>query len=54
MKLRLNSLAIKKLGKPVDLRLEKLDSMEGRSKFQMQMEQLGVAHLDVMKHLTNL
>lgn len=54
LKLKLNVLALKKLQKPLDLRLEKLDTMEGRQKFQLQMEELGIAHLDVLKCMTQL
>lgn len=54
LKTKLNSLSLKKQGKPVDFNLEKLDSAEGRMKFRLQMEKLGIAHLDITKHLSNM
>jgi len=54
LKVKLNSLALKKTGKPIELKLEKLDSHEGRQKFELQMEPLGVTHLQITKHLANL
>lgn len=45
LKMKLNSLSLSKTGKPLELKLEKLDTMEGRSKFEIQMEELGVQHL---------
>lgn len=54
LKTKLNSLSLKKLGRPVEFNLEKLDSAEGRMKFRVQMESLGIAHLDITKHLANM
>lgn len=54
LKTKLNSLSLKKLGKPVEFNLEKLDSAEGKMKFRLQMENLGVGHLDITKHLANM
>jgi hypothetical protein len=45
LKQRLNQLSLKKLNKPIDMRLEKLETSEGRAKFDLDLEQLGVAHL---------
>ena len=54
LKLKLNTLSVTKIGKPLELRLEKLDTMEGRQKFELQMEELGVQHLNITKHLADL
>jgi hypothetical protein len=45
LKVKLNGLSLKKTGKPIELKLEKLDSMEGRQKFELQIEPLGINHL---------
>ena len=52
--MKLNTLSLQKIGRPIEIKLEKLDSMEGRNKFEMQMEELGVAHLHITKHLADL
>lgn len=49
LKVKLNSLSLKKRGKPLDFNLDKLDSAEGKSKFRLEMESLGVAHLEITK-----
>lgn len=54
LKVKLNSLSLKKVGKPVELKLEKLDTMEGRQKFELSIDPLGIAHLQITKHLANL
>lgn len=54
LKLKLNSLSLKKTGKPVELKLEKLDTMEGRNKFEASIASLGISHLKITKHLANL
>ena len=38
----------------MEFNLEKLDSAEGRMKFRIEMETLGVAHLEITKHLANM
>ena len=52
--MKLNSLSLKKTGKPVELKLDKLDTMEGRQKFNTSIEPLGITHLNIVKHLANL
>jgi Ca2+-dependent lipid-binding protein len=47
-------LSLKKRGIAQDLKLEKLDSMEGRMKFMMDMQEIGVAHLEITRHLVDL
>ena len=54
LRLKLDLLSKKKTGKPLEFRLEKLDKMEGRMKFDMELEQLGVAHLNITKQLADL
>mmetsp|Transcript_9559 Transcript_9559/g.9180 ORF Transcript_9559/g.9180 Transcript_9559/m.9180 type:complete len:170 (+) Transcript_9559:357-866(+) len=54
LKVKLNSLSLKKVGKPVELNLEKLDTQEGRNKFELDIEPLGISHLQITKHLANL
>src|SRR3569833_2538279 len=54
LKTKLTTLSVKKTGKPIELKLENLDTMEGRQKFEMQIEPLGIAHLQITKHLANL
>jgi hypothetical protein len=36
------------------MRLEKLATSEGRAKFDLDLEALGVSHLEVTKHLADL
>ena len=52
--MKLNNLSLKKTGKPVELNLEKLDTMEGRQKFELSLEPLGITHLNITQHLANL
>jgi hypothetical protein len=47
LKIKLNSLSLKKVGKPVELRMEKMDTMEGRQKFEIEMTDLGIGHLNI-------
>jgi C2 domain len=54
LKVKLNSLSLKKKGKPMDFNLEKLDSAEGKMKFRVEMESLGIAHLDITKYLSSM
>jgi len=54
LKLKLNQLSLKKTGKPIELRLEKMDTMEGRHKFELDMVKIGVGHLNITQHLANL
>ena len=54
LKVKLNTLSLQKTGKPLELKLEKMDTMEGRQKFEFEMEALGVAHLNITKHLADL
>lgn len=54
LKVKLNSLSLKKRGKPLDFNFDKLDSAEGKMKFRLQMENLGIAHLDITKFLSNM
>ncbi len=49
LKTKLNSLCLKKLGKPIEFNLDKLNTAEGRMKFRLQMELLGTAHLNIEK-----
>jgi hypothetical protein len=54
LKVKLNSLSLRKRGKPLDFNFEKLDSAEGKGKFRLEMENLGVAHLNITKHLSTM
>jgi hypothetical protein len=45
LKAKLNTLSLQKTKKPLEINLEKMDTFEGRQKFELQMEELGVAHL---------
>jgi len=45
---------MKKLGKQVNLKIEKLASFEGRQNFELSIENLGVSHLKITEHLTEL
>ena len=54
MKTKLNTLSIKRTQKPLEIKLEMMDSAEGREKFKQNMENIGVAHLSVTKHLADL
>ena len=54
LKHKLNKLSLKRRGVAQELKLEKLDTMEGRIKFMMDMQELGVAHLEITKHLVDL
>ncbi len=47
LKLKLNQIALKKTGKGIDVNLDKMDTMEGRMKFDLELEKLGVRHLDI-------
>lgn len=42
---KLNQLSLKRLDKPIDMRREKLETSEGRAKFESDLDTLGVAHL---------
>jgi len=54
LRVKLNSLSLKKRGKPLELNLDKLDSAEGRAKFRLDMENLGIGHLHITKALSNM
>lgn len=54
LKLKLNTLNLKKTGRPIELHLDRFDTMEGRAEFDEEMEALGLAHLNVTKSLANL
>ena len=45
---------MKKTKEKLNMKLEQFDTMEGRLKFDAQMEKLGVGHLQITKHLVNL
>ena len=45
---------MKKLNKPFDFNLEKLETMEGRREFQELMFKIGVGHIDIAKHIADL
>lgn len=45
---------MKKKGKPFDFNLEKLESAEGKMKFRLELENLGIAHLDIVKPLSSM
>lgn len=47
LKLKINQLSLKKTGKPIELKMEKMDSMEGRQKFEMEMVKIGIGHLNI-------
>lgn len=50
----MNTLSIKSTGNPLEINLSKLDTMEGRAKFDVSIEKLGVGHLNITKHLVNI
>jgi hypothetical protein len=54
LKTKLNTLSLKKKGKPIEFNMEKLESQEGKMKFRLQMESLGVAHLNITTHLSTM
>lgn len=54
LKVKLNSLSLSKTGKPLELKMEKMDTMEGRQKFEFEMEHLGIAHLQITNRLADL
>ena len=54
LKIKLSNLSMSKTGKPLVLNLEKMDTMEGRQKFEIEMEHLGVSHLQITKKLADL
>lgn len=54
LKTKLNSLSIKKTRKPIEFNMEKLDSSEGRMKFKLEVDSLGLGHLDIAKFLANM
>ena len=54
LRARLDQLSRKKAGKPIDMRLEKLATSEGRAKFESDLDELGVSHLKVTEHLADL
>jgi hypothetical protein len=54
LKLKINQLSLKKTGKPIELKMEKMDTMEGRQKFEMEMVKIGIGHLNITQHLANL
>lgn len=54
MKTKLNAISLKRINKPLELNLEMMDSAEGRQKFRDSTEEIGVAHLDIVKHLADL
>lgn len=45
LKTALNSMSLKKTQQPIDFNLEKLETHEGRHKFDHEMLKLGVGHL---------
>lgn len=49
LKMKLNQLALKRTGKGIEFNLEKMDTMEGRMKFELELEKLGVSHLNITK-----
>lgn len=52
--IKLNKLSKKNRGKEVELTLGKLESFEGRASFDIILEEIGVAHLEITKHLADL
>jgi hypothetical protein len=52
--IKLNQLSRKNRGKEVEITLGKLESFEGRAKFDIILEEIGVLHLDITKHLADL
>jgi hypothetical protein len=54
LKVKLNQLSLKRTNKPLELNLEMMDSAEGRESFRNQMQEIGIGHLEVTKHLADL
>ena len=54
LKVKLNSLSLKKTSRPLEFNMDKLDSMEGRQKMELELEKLGISHLRITKHLADL
>lgn len=54
LKVKLNSLSLKRMNRPLEFNLDKLDTHEGRQKMEMELEKLGVSHLKITKHLADL
>lgn len=54
LKTKLNSISLKKTKNPLEFNVEKLDSMEGRNKFKLQLDGIGLGHLDITKFLANM
>lgn len=54
LKIKLNMLSLKKTKKPIEFNLEKLEKMESKMKFKLQLDNLGIGHLDITKFLSNL
>lgn len=54
LKDQLNHLAGSKLKNKDKIRVDLLDTMEGQHKFEIKMEELGLAHLQIAKHLADL
>lgn len=45
---------MKKTRKPINFNLEDLDTHEGKMDFRLQLEEIGVAHLDIVKGLCDM
>lgn len=54
LKVKLNQISLKKVNKPLEFNLEMLDSAEGRQQFRNMTTEIGVNHLNVVKHLADL
>lgn len=54
LKKKLNILSLKALGVPIHVKMERIDSMEGRQWFQTQLNKMGAGHLNITQHVADL
>jgi hypothetical protein len=57
LKEKLNILSVKETGKPFlsdNQLMRKLETFESKQKFETELEELGIAHLNIVKHISDL
>ncbi len=54
LKVNLNELSVKILNKPFSFDFDKLETMEGRFKFQDEITKMGAGHINIAKHIADL
>jgi hypothetical protein len=54
IKTKLNAISLKKTRKPINFNLEDLDTAEGKNTFNLQLEDIGVAHLGLTKRIADI